>query len=133
AMISFFLVYRKNYRGASTLSKELAIIGIAVVAFLFCFLGIGIINGKIGSDTSFLNVLAHYAGTNISAFDVYINEMLLPDTPYIGTTTLDPIYIFLNNHGFAVPRFYQYITLFTIFGPVTTNVYTVNCKMNLNR
>lgn len=124
AMISFFLVYRKNYRGASTLSKELAIIGIAVAAFLFCFLGIGIINGKIGSDTSFLNVLAHYAGTNISAFDVYINEMLLPDTPYIGTTTLDPIYIFLNNHGFAVPRFYQYITLFTIFGPITTNVYT---------
>lgn len=124
AMVSFFLVYRKSYRGRSMLSQELMIIGIALVAFLFCFLGIGVINGKIGSNTSFLNVLVHYAGTNISAFDVYINEMVMPDTKYIGTTTLDPIYIFLNNHGFDVPRFYQYITLFTAFGPVTTNVYT---------
>lgn len=124
AMVSFFLVYRKSHRGRSMLSQELMIIGIALVAFLFCFLGIGVINGKIGSNTSFLNVLVHYAGTNISAFDVYINEMVMPDTKYIGTTTLDPIYIFLNNHGFDVPRFYQYITLFTAFGPVTTNVYT---------
>lgn len=106
------------------LSQELMIIGITLVAFLFCFLGIGVINGKIGFNTSFLNVLVHYAGTNISAFDVYINEMVMPDTRYIGTTTLDPIYIFLNNHGFDVPRFYQYITLFTAFGQVTTNVYT---------
>lgn len=124
AMVSFFLVYRKSYRGRSMLSQELMIIGIALGAFLFCFLGIGVINGKIGSNTSFLNVLVHYAGTNISAFDVYINEMVMPDTKYIGATTLDPIYIFLNNHGFDVPRFYQYITLFTAFGPVTTNVYT---------
>lgn len=124
AMVSFFLVYRKSHRGRSMLSQKLMIIGIALVAFLFCFLGIGVINGKIGSNTSFLNVLVHYAGTNISAFDVYINEMVMPDTKYIGTTTLDPIYIFLNNHGFDVPRFYQYITLFTAFGPVTTNVYT---------
>ena len=124
AMVSFFLVYRNSHRGRSMLSQELMIIGIALVAFLFCFLGIGVINGKIGFNTSFLNVLVHYAGTNISAFDVYINEMVMPDTRYIGTTTLDPIYIFLNNHGFDVPRFYQYITLFTAFGQVTTNVYT---------
>lgn len=124
AMVSFFLVYRKKYSDRSHLSKELVIIGIAVVAFLFSFLGIGVINGKIGSNTSFLNVLVHYAGINISAFDVYINEMVIPDTKFIGTTTLDPIYLFLNNHGFDVPRFYQYITLFTAFGPVETNVYT---------
>lgn len=124
AMVSFFLVYRKYHKGRSALFKEFVIIGIAVAAFLFCFLGIGVINGKIGANKSFLDVLVHYAGTNISAFDVYINEMEMPDTKYIGTTTLDPIYTFLNNHGFDVPRFYQYITLFTSFGPVTTNVYT---------
>lgn len=124
AMISFFLVKRKTNQGKKSVGKEVAIIGVAVGVFLFCFLGIGLLNGKIGGDTSFLRVLVHYAGINISAFDVYINEMAMPDTQYIGTTTLDPIYIFLNNHGFNVPRFYQYITLFTAFGPVTTNVYT---------
>lgn len=35
-----------------------------------------------------------------------------------------PIYGFLHAHGFNVPQFFQYITLFTAFGPATTNVYT---------
>ena len=124
ALISFFLIYRKAHNNQYSLKKEMSIIGIALIAFLFCFLGMGLFNGKIDSDANFLTVLVHYAGTNISAFDVYINEMIVPDTPYIGSTTLDPIYSFLFKFGFNVPHFSQYITLFTIFGPVTTNVYT---------
>lgn len=124
AMISFFLVYRRNHSGTKSAVKEGAIICIAITSFLLCFLGIGFINGKIGADTSFFKVLVHYAGTNISAFDVYVNEMPILDTPYIGITTLSPIYGFLHSHGFDVPQFSQYITLFTAFGPVTTNVYT---------
>ncbi|OUO45675.1 O-antigen polymerase [Megasphaera sp. An286] len=125
AMISFFMVYRKTHRLTSSVSKEFAVIGVAIVSFLFCFLGIGLVNGKIGADTSFLRVLAHYAGTNISAFDVYLNEMMIPDIPYIGSTTLIPLYGFLHAHGFDdLPVFSMYITLFTVFGPVTTNVYT---------
>lgn len=124
SLVSFFLVYRKGNAGYRNVGKEFLIIGIAVIAFLTCFLGIGVINGKIGSNTRFLSVLVHYAGTNISAFDVFVNEMIVPDTQYIGTTTLDPIYGFLHRRGFDVPEFFQYITLFTHFGPVTTNVYT---------
>ncbi len=123
-LISFFLIYRKYSTTKNSLKKEFTIIGIAITAFLLCFLGIGIVNGKIGADANFLNVLVHYAGTNISAFDVYVNEMTIPDTPYIGSTTLTQIYGFLHDHGFNVPHFFQYITLFTAFGPVTTNVYT---------
>lgn len=124
SMVSFFLVSRKNSVNSNSLGKELLIIGVAFITFLGCFLGIGVINGKIGSEVSFLRVLVNYAGINISAFDVFINEMLLTDTPYIGTTTLDPFYNFLNSHGFNVPSFSMYITMFTSFGPVTTNVYT---------
>lgn len=123
AMISFFLVYRRTH-SRKALGKDLVVIGLGIAAFLFCFLGIGLINGKIGAGTGFIKVLVHYAGTNISAFDVYINEMVMPDTQYIGAITLDPIYLFLSNHGFDVPRFYQYIPLFTVLGPVDTNVYT---------
>lgn len=128
SMISFFLVYRKHNRRSNNVQKvvckEFAIIGVAIGAFLICFLGIGFVNGKIGTNTSFLKVFVHYAGTNISAFDVYINEMIIPDNRYIGTTTLVPIYGFLNAHGINVPQFSQYITLFTAFGTVDTNVYT---------
>lgn len=124
SMVSFFLIYRKNHKGIGTLFKELVIIWVAIVVFMICFFGIGIINGKIGSNKSFLDVLVHYAGINISAFDVYINEMIIPDVPYIGSTTLTSIYGFLHAHGFNVPPFFQYITLFTALGPVTTNVYT---------
>ncbi len=127
-MISFFLVYRKDNQKDGILKKsvckEFAIVGVAIGVFLFCFLGIGVINGKIGSNTNFFNVLVHYGGINISAFDVYINEMTIPDNQYIGTTSFVPIYGFLHAHGFDVPQFFQYITLFTAFGPVTTNVYT---------
>lgn len=124
SMVSFFLIYRKNHDGVCALSKEFAIIGIALVAFMICFLGIGIINGKIGFNKSFLAVIVHYAGINISAFDVYVNEMVMPVTQYIGSSTMVPIYGFLHAHGANVPQFFQYITLFTAFGPVTTNVYT---------
>lgn len=124
ALISFFLVYRKSHGNKYSLKKEMIIISIATITFLFCFLGMGLVNGKIGADASFMKVLAHYAGTNISAFDVYINEMIMPDTQYIGTTTFAPIYNFLYKCGVNVPHFFQYITLFTVFGPVTTNVYT---------
>lgn len=124
ALISFFLVYRKANKNQRSIKKEISLISIAVIVFLICFLGIGLFNGKIGAGTSFLRVLVHYAGTNISAFDVYINEMVIPDTQYIGTTTFAPIYNFLYKYGFNVPHFFQYITLFTAFGPVTTNVYT---------
>ena len=123
SLISFFLVHRRG-DSHNSFGKELMIISIAVITFFICFLGIGIVNGKIGADANFLKVLVHYAGTNISAFDVYINEMTIPDTPYIGAKTLTPIYGFLHAHGFNVPQFFQYITLFTAFGPVTTNVYT---------
>lgn len=123
-MISFFLIHRRQLANKNSFRKELTIVGIAILCFLFCFLGIGVINGKIGADANFLKVLVHYAGTNIAAFDVYVNEMMIPDTPYIGSTTLTSIYGFLYRHGFNVPQFFQYITLFTAFGPVTTNVYT---------
>ncbi len=123
-LISFFLIHRRQSDTKNSLKKEFTIIGIAIFAFLFCFLGIGIINGKIGADANFLKVLVHYAGTNIAAFDVYINEMMIPDNQYIGSATLTPIYGFLRAHGVDIPKFSQYITLFTAFGPVTTNVYT---------
>ena len=125
AMISFFLVYRKNHKMEGNLCREISIIVLAVAAFLFCFLGVGVLNGKIEANTGFLNVIVHYAGINISAFDVYINEMVKPDTPYIGETTLIPVYGFLHAHGFNdLPVFSMYNYEFTAFGPVTTNVYT---------
>ena len=122
-VVTFFLLSRKRYGGIS-LRRELAVIGLAVVFFLFFFLGIGMLNGKVGANTSFLNVIVHYAGTNISAFDVYINEMVMDDTPYIGTRTFCAIYDFLHDHGLDVPQDPMYIYLFTALGPVTTNVYT---------
>lgn len=121
---SFFLVLRKKNNNECLLKKECAVVSISIIIFLACFLGIGLINGKINVGNDFVGVLAHYSGINISAFDVYINEMIIPDTLYIGSTTLDPIYSFLYNHGFNVPKFSIYNTLFTIFGPVETNVYT---------
>lgn len=124
SVMSYFLISRRICIDKHSLRKEFTIIGSAVIIFLIFFLGIGVINGKIGNDSSVLKVLVHYAGTNISAFDVYLNEMLIPDNQYIGTLTLGSIYRFLQNIGFHGPQYIQYISVFTAFGPVTTNVYT---------
>ena len=123
-MDSFFIIYRKYNLTKRLVRKELAIVGIATVIFLCCFLGIGIVSGKIDQDANFFKVLVHYAGINIAAFDVYINEMVMPDNHFIGTTTLGSIYGFIKARGFDVPHYTQYIPFFTSFGPVTTNVYS---------
>lgn len=125
ALVSFLLVRRKYFgKGVQSLRKELLLIGIAIGFFLLSFLGIGLLNGKVGAAADFFKSIAHYAGTNISAFDVYINEMLMDDSPYIGTRTFCAVYTFLHNHGFDVPEYLMYIYLFTDFNSVTTNVYT---------
>lgn len=123
-MISLFLLYRKNNNGRINFRKEFLIAFFTLTLFLCLFVGVGILNEKIGTDTKLLKVLVHYTGTNISAFDVWLNEITIPDTVYIGTTTLSHIYGMLYRHGFGVPYFFQYNTLFTYMGPVTTNVYT---------
>ena len=124
SMITFFLVYRRYNTNKGRIGKEILVVSLSLLFFLVFFLGIGFINGKISSDLSVVRVLVHYAGTNISAFDVFVNEMVIPESNFVGTKTFASIYAFLHRYGVDIPQFYQYITMFTAFGPVNTNVYT---------
>jgi oligosaccharide repeat unit polymerase len=123
SFISLILVLRKEKVIKRNIT-EILIILFSFFGFLLFFLGVGILNGKINSDLGFLRVIVHYAGINISAFDIYINEMNIPDSNYIGLMTLSPINAIVNHFGFDLPLGIGYIPLFTDFGGVTTNVYT---------
>lgn len=123
SLISLIMILRKKkiiHKGF----QEVSIVLFAFLGFLLFFLGTGLLNGKINADLGLFRVLVHYAGTNISGFDVYLNEMIIPDTPYIGLLTLSPLTAILNHFGLNYPTGMAYIPLFTVFGNVSTNVYS---------
>lgn len=127
AVVSFLLVWRRsNGRADGNAKKELRIIGIGMIAFFFFFIGLGLWNGKIANIGATLRVLAHYGGTNISALDVYLNQIFLyaPENGYIGGCTLNLGYSILRKLGMDLPEYTGYIRFFVDFGYVTTNVYT---------
>ena len=125
-VVSYILVLRQNTMGSrcEVLKKELRIVSLGLGMFLLFFIGIGLLNGKIGNLASSFQVMAHYGGTNISAFDVYINQIQLPENSYIGTSTLNAFYSLLRKIGVSVPDYTSYITDFVDFRYITTNVYT---------
>lgn len=124
-VVSFLFLYqRKNQYSIHTVLKVFTFLLICLALFLLSFWLIGVANGKIGTNTSILRVLAHYAGTNISALDYFINESIIPDTQYIGTMTLSNYYTKLRKLGFDLPVYYMYIYDFVHFEDITTNVYT---------
>lgn len=127
AVVSFLLVWRRsNGHAEENVKKELRIVGIGVIAFFFFFIGLGLWNGKIANLGATLRVLAHYGGTNISALDVYLNQILLyaPENEYIGGCTLNSGYSILRKLGMDLPEYTGYIRSFVDFGYITTNVYT---------
>jgi oligosaccharide repeat unit polymerase len=123
SLISLIMVLRKK-RIVHKGKNEMFIMLLFFFGFLFFFLSIGVLNGKINSDLGFFRVLVHYAGINISAFDVFINEMNIPDSNYIGMMTLNAVNAIVNHFGFEIPAGISYIPLFVDFGSITTNVYT---------
>lgn len=123
SLISLIMIIRRE-KYIRNRKNELYIVVGALVVFFMLFVGVGILNGKITLHLGLLKVLAHYAGVNIAALDVYLNEMNVPDTPYIGTLTLNSINAVINHFGHNLPTDNGYISLFTVFGEVSTNVYT---------
>ncbi len=123
-VLSFLLAFRRNGETGDTTRKELSVIGIGLVLFLFFFIGTGIINGKISGWSSSLQVLAHYGGTNVSALDVYLHQLVIPENEYIGGYTLAFLWSTLRKFGMSLPAYTGYLPDFIDFRFVTTNVYT---------
>lgn len=135
-MLVSFLLFSRRRRYEKNLGsnqnnfaiKEAITVGIAFVGFLIFFMGLGVASGKVTLGMGMFRALAHYAGTNIAAFDVFINEMNIPINQYIGANTLVAAQSFFKLIGGGPGNFGGYITDFTYFGDstanVSTNVYT---------
>lgn len=123
-ILSFLLAFRRGSEIGTKTKKELSIIGIGLIVFLLFFIGTGIINGKVSGWASSLQVLAHYGGTNVSAFDVYLHQQVIPETEYIGGCTLAMPWSVLRKFGLELPKYTGYLPDFIDFRFVTTNVYT---------
>ena len=101
--------------------RRLSVIIVIFLFFVTLFLISGLLSGKINSVFSIFRVLAHYGGTNISAFDLFLHRYY-PDSAYIGTLTLPGVYAKLTYWG--LPKMNVYITDFAFFDGISTNVYT---------
>lgn len=121
---TIFLYQSKNKYNVKKLYKVLGILFCCFCMFLLFFFLSGILSGKIQFGMSPIKVLGHYAGTNISALDVFINQVIIPDDQYFGQITLTKVYNNLRSFGFNVPERNVYISTFVFFKGVSTNVYT---------
>lgn len=124
-LVSTIFLYQSKYNFDVRKSyKVLGFLFLCFCAFLIFFFVSGILSGKIQAGMSPVKVLAHYAGTNISALDVFINQVTIPDDQYIGQITLTKIYNNLRSFGIDVPEKNVYISTFVFFSGISTNVYT---------
>lgn len=115
-------MYRK-YKGFEYAKKLLTTAGISFVSFFLLFVIVGSLFGKgITSNSSAFEILAHYAGISLSAFDVILQYQLV-DSTLIGQTLFVGPYANLNTLGFDLPKPSIFL-FFTYFYNIDTNVYT---------
>ena len=115
-------MYRK-YKGFKYAKKLLTTAGISFVSFFLLFVIVGTLFGKgITSNSSAFEILAHYAGISLSAFDVILQYQLV-DSTLIGQTLFVCPYANLNTLGFDLPKPSIFL-FFTYFYNIDTNVYT---------
>lgn len=96
----------------------------AFLGFVALFYGMGMLSGKIDESKTVLRVLAHYAGTNITAFDYFLYHLPIPESEYIGTMTLLDVYAKLGKFLPGLPETHGYIKEFVQYDLISTNTYT---------
>ena len=115
-------MYRK-YEGLAYAKKLLTTAGVSFVSFFLLFIVLGILYGKgVSANKSAFEILAHYAGISLSAFDVIL-QYQLADSTLIGQTIFVGPYGNLNTLGFDLPKPSIFL-FFTYFYNIDTNVYT---------
>ncbi|WP_314642656.1 O-antigen polymerase [uncultured Veillonella sp.] len=115
-------MYRK-YEGLAYAKKLLTTAGVSFVSFFLLFVVLGALFGKgISANKSAFEILAHYAGISLSAFDVIL-QYQLADSTLIGQTIFVGPYGNLNTLGFNLPKPSIFL-FFTYFYNIDTNVYT---------
>ena len=115
-------MYRK-YEGLAYAKKLLTTAGVSFVSFFLLFVVLGALFGKgISANKSAFEILAHYAGISLSAFDVIL-QYQLADSTLIGQTIFVGPYGNLNTLGFDLPKPSIFL-FFTYFYNIDTNVYT---------
>lgn len=115
-------MYRK-YEGSQYAKKLLTTAGVSFLSFFLLFVILGALFGKgISANKSAFEILAHYAGISLSAFDVIL-QYQLADSTLIGQTIFVGPYGNLNTLGFELPKPSIFL-FFTYFYNIDTNVYT---------
>ena len=115
-------MYRK-YEGFVYAKKLLTTAGVSFVSFFLLFVVLGTLFGKgISANKSAFEILAHYAGISLSAFDVIL-QYQQADSTLIGQTIFVGPYGNLNTLGFNLPKPSIFL-FFTYFYNIDTNVYT---------
>lgn len=115
-------MYRK-YEGFAYAKKLLTTAGVSFLSFFLLFVVLGALFGKgISANKSAFEILAHYAGISLSAFDVIL-QYQLADSTLIGQTIFVGPYGNLNTLGFELPKPSIFL-FFTYFYNIDTNVYT---------
>lgn len=104
--------------------KIVGCMGVAAIFFFTAFFLSGSLTWKgVSAERGPLTIISHYAGAQIPAFDVFLNNNYYPENELIGQMTLVRIYSNLRALGMDLPQTSP-ILEYTYFQNVDTNVYT---------
>lgn len=124
-MVVGSVLYVSNHGFAKGAYRRIILLALgSFVGFVALFYGMGMLSGKIDASKSVLRVLAHYAGTNITAFDYFLYHLPIPESEYIGTMTLTGVYAKLEKFLPGLPATHGYIKEFVQYDLISTNTYT---------
>lgn len=119
------ILYVRSHGFAKGAYRRIILLALgSFVGFVALFYGMGMLSGKIDESKTVLRVLAHYAGTNITAFDYFLYHLPIPESEYIGTMTLIDIYAKLEKFLPGLPGTNWYIKDFVQYDLISTNTYT---------
>lgn len=100
---------------------------LAAVIFFSMFLLLGIFTGKtLAGHREFSEILAHYAGLSIPAFDVAVNQQWTESTVF-GEYSLLGVFRILSRLGMDLPDVPLFLP-FVYFHGIDTNVYTAEFR-----
>lgn len=114
---------QRKYRYQDYIKRMNLVAILAFLGFVVLFVLIGALFGKgVSSNKSVYDILAHYAGISLSAFDTILKYEVV-DTHLIGQTLFVGPYNNLISLGVDIPRPSIFL-FFTYFDGIDTNVYT---------
>lgn len=122
--VSLILYQKGNNYSFKSKMNSLKVMTAGGLLFVIAFLLMGMLTWKgVSEDRGPLIILSHYVGLSVPALDS-LTAMTIPESPYVGSHTLQGAYRFLHSVLPSIPAVDAFLP-FVQYNGIDTNVFTM--------